>query len=179
VNGSEQPSLAHRRDLLQRACGSRRQLSRPATPRLTQSTLGSVCARYTATISAARRRSIDNATRAIWAAHVSSAPALPPDDSPFEAVTLPFYATEAPTYAASSPDGSSRFLKPFLSMLPPQAYILELGCGGGRDVAGMLTAGFRVDATEGVPEVAGEAEKASRLPGARNAIRRARCSRNL
>jgi hypothetical protein len=94
-----------------------------------------------------------------WGPYVSSAPGLPPDDSPFDAVTLRFYATEAPTYAASGPDGSSRFLKPFLRMLPPQAYILELGCGGGRDAAAMLTAGSRVDATEGAPEVAREAEK--------------------
>jgi SAM-dependent methyltransferase len=90
---------------------------------------------------------------------VSSAPASPADDLPFDALTLRFYATEAATYAASGRDGTSRFLKPFLSMLPPQAYILELGCGGGRDAAAMLTTGFRVDATEGVPEVAREAEK--------------------
>ena len=90
---------------------------------------------------------------------MSSAPASPADDLPFDAVTLRLYATEAPTYAASGPDGTSRFLKPFLSMLPPQAYILELGCGGGKDAAAMLTTGFRVDATEGVPEVAREAEK--------------------
>jgi len=82
-----------------------------------------------------------------------------PDDPPFDAATLQFYAREAPTYAASGLGGTSRFLRPFLSMLPPEASVLELGCGGGRDAAAMLAAGFRVDVTEGVPEVAREAEK--------------------
>jgi SAM-dependent methyltransferase len=81
------------------------------------------------------------------------------DDPPFDTATLQFYAKEAPLYAASGPDGTSRFLKPFLSKLSFQAHILELGCGGGRDAAAMLAAGFRVDVTEGVPEVAREAEK--------------------
>ncbi|HJU17288.1 MAG TPA: class I SAM-dependent methyltransferase [Stellaceae bacterium] len=87
-----------------------------------------------------------------------SAPVPPSDELPFDAATLRFYVREAPVYAASGPGGASRFLKPFLNRLPPQARILELGCGGGRDAAAMLAAGFCVDITEGVPEVAREAE---------------------
>jgi cyclopropane fatty-acyl-phospholipid synthase-like methyltransferase len=66
---------------------------------------------------------------------------LSPDQ---DAPTLRFYAEKAETYTASGPDGASRGLAPFLERLQPGARILELGCGGGRDAAAMLTAGFDV-----------------------------------
>lgn len=72
--------------------------------------------------------------------------------------TLVFYAGAAPVYSASGPSGVSRHLPGFLDLLPPGASILELGCGGGRDSEEMLAQGFQVDPTDGVPEIAGQAE---------------------
>lgn len=71
--------------------------------------------------------------------------------------TLEFYAREAPDYAASGPGGIGRHLDPFLERLPAGAFILELGCGSGRDAAAMEERGFRVDPTDGVPEMAAQA----------------------
>ena len=76
----------------------------------------------------------------------------------FDADTLAFYASEAPDYAASGPGGIGRHLDPFLERLAPGALILELGCGSGRDAAAMAARGFRVEATDGVPEMAAQAE---------------------
>lgn len=63
--------------------------------------------------------------------------------------TLAWYEREAPNYTASGAQGQSRHLDGFLARLAPDAYILELGCGGGRDAAYMLQKGFRLDATDG------------------------------
>lgn len=73
--------------------------------------------------------------------------------------TLGFYADEATVYAARGQGGASRRLDAFLHLLPPGARILELGCGGGRDSEEMLARGFRLDATDGVPEIARMAEE--------------------
>jgi SAM-dependent methyltransferase len=80
---------------------------------------------------------------------------LPPDR---DAPTLRFYAEKAETYTASGPGGASRALASFLEKLQPGARILELGCGGGRDAAAMLAAGFDVEPTDGTPEIARQAE---------------------
>lgn len=85
----------------------------------------------------------------------------PPSNSGHAALdqtTLDFYADEAPVYAASGPNGASRHLDAFLQHLPPGARILELGCGGGRDSQEMLARGFQVDPTDGVSEIARQAE---------------------
>jgi SAM-dependent methyltransferase len=74
--------------------------------------------------------------------------------SEFDPATLAFYASEASDYAARGPCGIGRHLEPFLMRLAPGARILELGCGSGRDAADMLARGFRVEATDGVPEMA-------------------------
>ena len=76
----------------------------------------------------------------------------------FDPETLGFYAKEAPDYAARAPDGIGRHLDGFLALMPPGALILELGCGSGRDAARMAARGFRVEATDGVPEMAKLAE---------------------
>lgn len=76
----------------------------------------------------------------------------------FDPTTLAFYASEAPVYAASGPGGIGRHLDPFLERLAAGALILELGCGSGRDAAHMETLGFRVEPTDGVPEMAAQAE---------------------
>ena len=73
--------------------------------------------------------------------------------------TLRFYADIAAVYAthASAPTGEP--LTAFLAAIHASGKILELGCGNGRDAAHMLSLGFDVDATDGTPELAAEAEK--------------------
>ncbi len=75
-----------------------------------------------------------------------------------DARTLAFYEAEAPVYAAHGDQGASRHLPGFLALLPEGGKILELGCGGGRDSAAMLAAGFDVDATDGCAALAKKAE---------------------
>ncbi len=76
----------------------------------------------------------------------------------FDPATLAFYAAEAPDYAASSPGGIGRHLEGFLERLAPGASILEPGCGSGRDAEHMESRGFKVEATDGAPEMAAQAE---------------------
>ena len=78
--------------------------------------------------------------------------------------TLRFYAQSAQVYCASGPGRVSRNLHSFLRMLQPGACILELGCGGGRDAEAMIAAGFKVDPTDGTPEIARKAEERLRQP---------------
>ena len=82
------------------------------------------------------------------------------DDNPArDPATMLFYSKEAPVYAASGPRSENRGLRDFLELLAPEARILELGCGGGRDAEAMIAAGFDVDPTDGIPEIARKAEK--------------------
>ncbi len=78
--------------------------------------------------------------------------------SEFDRETLAFYAHEATAYAASEPGRIGRHLDPFMERLPRGALILELGCGSGRDAALMESRGFRVEPSDGVPEMAAQAE---------------------
>ncbi|MDI7863919.1 class I SAM-dependent methyltransferase [Rhizobiaceae bacterium n13] len=71
--------------------------------------------------------------------------------------TLDFYARNAGSYAAGS-RGNAR-LRGFLQFLPAGSLILELGTGSGIDARTMLDLGYRVDPTDGSPELAAEAEK--------------------
>lgn len=71
-----------------------------------------------------------------------------------DSVTLDFYSASAPVYLGSGNRGVSGHLPSFLDLLPPQARILELGCGGGRDAEAMIAAGFSVDPTDGTAEIA-------------------------
>lgn len=82
-----------------------------------------------------------------------------PHSVAYDAATLRFYSDEAPIYTASGPSGASRHLAGFLQRLQPASRILELGCGGGRDAEAMLRHGFVVDATDGTPEIARNAEE--------------------
>lgn len=77
--------------------------------------------------------------------------------------TLEWYEREAPRYVQVMAQGAMRslsegFLANFLPRLTPGAYVLELGCGGGRDTLAMLQRGFAVDATDGVAAMAAEAQ---------------------
>ncbi len=72
--------------------------------------------------------------------------------------TLAFYGAEASTYVGFRPDDVSHHLSDFLKRLPHGGSILELGCGGGVDAAHMNAAGFDVEPTDGVAEMAAQAE---------------------
>ncbi len=73
--------------------------------------------------------------------------------------TARFYADNASAYAAHRSDTGTERLEHFLALLPPDADILELGCGSGRDSAWMLDRGLRVTPTDGTPEMAAEATR--------------------
>lgn len=73
--------------------------------------------------------------------------------------TIQFYTAEAPVYVASGVDRVNSRLGSFLARLPRGARILELGCGGGRDAQAMIAAGFDVEPTDGVSEIARRAEE--------------------
>lgn len=72
----------------------------------------------------------------------------------YDSETLAFYASSAGDYLSGRPDGFSRHLTEFMGHLDKGARVLELGCGGGHDSAAMMAAGFDVDPTDGVPEIA-------------------------
>ncbi len=68
-----------------------------------------------------------------------------------DAATLAFYETQALHYTAWSGSEAHRHLEPFLNRLDPEARVLELGCGSGRDAIRMIDRGFQVDPTDGTP----------------------------
>ena len=79
------------------------------------------------------------------------------------AETLLYYEKNAEfftdtTFNADMRDVRSRFLEE----LPEGAYILDLGCGSGRDTKAFLEKGYRVDASDGAEELC---KKASALTG--------------
>lgn len=73
--------------------------------------------------------------------------------------TLKFYTKTAETYISSGPNGASRHFEEFERRLPRGSHVLELGCGGGRDAKAFMSAGHRVDATDGTPEIAAQAAR--------------------
>ena len=56
---------------------------------------------------------------------------------------------------------SSTFLSPLSSKLSPGAFILDVGCGSGRDLLWLKKRGFSVTGFEKSPELAGLARKNS------------------
>ena len=62
------------------------------------------------------------------------------------------------TVSADMHDAQGRFLR----MLLPHAYILDFGCGSGRDAKALLDLGYRVDAVDGCAELC---QRASELIG--------------
>lgn len=73
--------------------------------------------------------------------------------------TFEFYQSQAPYYSLSSAIGPSRHLDAFLDRLAPDAAILELGCGTGRDSARIIERSFDLDATDGVPAMVAKANE--------------------
>jgi SAM-dependent methyltransferase len=70
--------------------------------------------------------------------------------------TLQFYRSNAEAYAEREIAKHTR-LSRFLTLLPPGAKVLELGCGAGAASAEMIARGFDVEPTDGSPEMAAEA----------------------
>ena len=73
--------------------------------------------------------------------------------------TLQYYQQKADSFvkgtvSADMHDARMRFLK----LLPPYAYILDFGCGSGRDAKAFLDQGYRVDAVDGSAELCHMAE---------------------
>ena len=52
----------------------------------------------------------------------------------------------------------------FLNLLPQNAYILDFGCGSGRDTAAFLDRGYRVDAADGSEELCRKASELTGIP---------------
>ena len=67
--------------------------------------------------------------------------------------TLRYYQNNADAFAANTVDVSMDEIRTmFLDELPKGAYILDLGCGSGRDAKAFLEMGCRVDAADGSQE---------------------------
>ncbi|SEK95654.1 Methyltransferase domain-containing protein [Bosea lupini] len=73
--------------------------------------------------------------------------------------TLGFYAAEAEVYAGRDRELGEARLRRFTGLLPAQATVLELGCGGGQDSEALLGLGLDVSPTDGSPELAAQAQK--------------------
>lgn len=78
--------------------------------------------------------------------------------------TIEYYETNAPNYTLSFGQAPSRHLDAFLDCLEPDAHILELGCGGGRDAAYMAERGFSLDTTDGTAAMVRKARERTGLP---------------
>lgn len=68
--------------------------------------------------------------------------------------TLDYYNTNADTFAAGTVSVDfEETQNRFLEMLEPGAFILDFGCGSGRDTKYFLERGYRVDAVDGSEEL--------------------------
>ncbi|WP_153771710.1 class I SAM-dependent methyltransferase [Labrenzia sp. CE80] len=78
--------------------------------------------------------------------------------------TLDFYAREAEAYTSREKVENRQRLLTFLSALPDNARILELGCGAGQDSEFMISQGYSVQPTDGSPEIAKAAQARLGIP---------------
>lgn len=64
--------------------------------------------------------------------------------------TLNYYEKNAEAFTAGTADVEFCDIpNKFINLLPPNAYILDYGCGSGRDTKYFISKGFRVDAVDG------------------------------
>lgn len=76
----------------------------------------------------------------------------------WEKQTLEFYHLNNDAFIAGSLSvDMSPARNRFTALLPPNALILDFGCGLGRDTKAFLDAGFRVEAADGSEELAAKA----------------------
>lgn len=68
--------------------------------------------------------------------------------------TLQYYEQNSETFAEGTLTADmDEARKRFLRLLPDQPYVLDFGCGAGRDIKAFLEAGCRVDAADGSEEM--------------------------
>ena len=68
--------------------------------------------------------------------------------------TLEFYDRNADEFAENTRTAEMEDTRlRFSACLPPEGYILDFGCGSGRDTKAFLETGFRVDAVDGSAEL--------------------------
>ncbi|MEN9361105.1 MAG: hypothetical protein RL095_2640 [Verrucomicrobiota bacterium] len=80
-------------------------------------------------------------------------------------MTLAYYRQHAAEYAeATSGLLPHEALSRFAALLPPQASLLDAGCGSGRDSAWFRDRGFSVDAFDLCPELCEEARRRFDIP---------------
>lgn len=79
--------------------------------------------------------------------------------------TSEYYKKEAASYCAETLSfGVDDLYPPFLSKLSPNAHILDLGCGAGRDSRHFLQQGYQITALDSSPAIAAFAEKEINAP---------------
>ena len=79
--------------------------------------------------------------------------------------TLSYYEQNAKEFVAGTIDvDMSTHHRRFLEYLPPQASILDLGCGSGRDSKYFADLGHRVTAVDGSPELCRLAQRVTGFP---------------
>ena len=68
--------------------------------------------------------------------------------------TISYYNNHSDKFTNDTQDLSlSNVLNEFIKYLPNNAYILDFGCGAGRDTKALLNAGYKVDAIDGSEEM--------------------------
>ncbi len=68
--------------------------------------------------------------------------------------TIAYYNENAKKFADETADVDfAQIQNQFLELLPEKAYILDFGCGSGRDTKYFLERGFRVEAVDGSEEI--------------------------
>ena len=76
----------------------------------------------------------------------------------WEMQTLDYYAQDPDTFVSGTLSADmSEVRSRFLSCLPPEGFILDFGCGSGRDTKAFQDAGYQVEATDGSEELCSRA----------------------
>lgn len=79
--------------------------------------------------------------------------------------TIDYYNTNAHAYIAGTQDVEfSELQGAFLELIPAGGYILDFGCGSGRDTKCFIGKGFRVDAIDGSEEMVKAATEYADIP---------------
>jgi len=79
--------------------------------------------------------------------------------------TLNYYNQNAPQFSSSTQSlDFAPIQNKFLSFLPPQAHILDFGCGSGRDTKYFLAHGYHTDAIDGSEELCRIASEYTGVP---------------
>ena len=84
---------------------------------------------------------------------------------PIECSTLQYYENHAMEFSSGTTVADmSNARSRFLNLLQPSTYILDLGCGSGRDAKAFLDAGYQVDAVDGSSKLCRIASEYTGIP---------------